>query len=163
MTMVLTPLTRPPMNPPPLLSSPLPHAWTRPTARSVSPFQSTSRLSAQDSSSGRYDSSSASWAWSRRKAAGICWPRDMTASPTPGPMTAEARVSTPITAARVSTRARGRRILFILLFPENSPRSMARMGTLRIKAMAPPSRKGHSTPSSHPRAAKTAARFCRAQ
>jgi hypothetical protein len=78
-------------------------------------------------------------------------------------MTAEARVSTPITAARVSTSAKGRRILFILLFPGNSPRSMARMGTFRIKAMAPPIRKGHSTPSSHPRAAKTAARFCRAQ
>ena len=79
-----------------------------------------------------------------------------------GLMTQAARVTTPVTAARVNIRARGRRRGFHR-FPLGRRASMARMGTLRIKAMAPPTRKGDRTPSTHRRAPARAGRFCRAQ
>ena len=146
MTKVLTPLTTPAMRTPPEDTSPPPQSRTRETAFSVRSLQSNSRPAAKVSSWGSQASSSARCFSIRRMAAGS-WPvMDRTASPTPGLMTQTARVTTPVMAASVSTRARGRRSDFQRL-PRGRPASMARMGTLKIKAMAPPTRKGESTPS----------------
>ena len=121
-------------------------------------FQSASR----DSSMGRYCSSREICAHSRSAAAGTWAARERTASAMPGPMTLEASTSTPMTARSVMSRAMGRRPL--TCFPGRtgkSRRSMARMGTLRMNAMAPPSKNGPRIPSTQPTAIATAGRFCR--
>lgn len=88
---------------------------------------------------------------------------DITASAMPGPMTQEARASTPSTPTSASTSAMGRRNRAADLARGIRLRSMARMGTFRINAMAPPSRKGARIPSSQPTAPPRAHRFCSTQ
>ena len=168
MTKVLTPLTTPPMNPPEeTIPAPIALAISRALAESSCHWISSCSFISCSSSRGhrscRFSARAVSWCSSRWKAAGISRMMDMTASAMPGPITRPARASTPITATRVSTRARGRRSFAPFRFLGNRCRSMARMGTFRIKARAPPSRNGAKMPSSQPSAARTASRRCSAQ
>ena len=162
MTKVLTPLTTPAIKTPPEDTSPPPQSRTRETAFSVRAFQSNSRPAARVSSWGSQDSTASSRSCIRWMAAGSWLVMERTAPPIPGLMTQAARATTPVIAARVRTRARGRRRGFHRR-PRGRQASMARMGTFKTKAMAPPTRKGARTPSTQRRAPARLGRFCRAQ
>ena len=167
MTKVLTPLTTPPIRPLPEETRPVPRAWAYARALRERLSQSMFTPASHSWIMGRYSVRDSerpfSCACSRSKAAGISRMMDITASAMPGPMTREARASTPSTASSVSTRARGRRSFAPLRLFFSRCRSMARMGTFSTKARAPPSRKGARIPSSPRTAPQTTSRFCRAQ
>ena len=167
MTKVLTPLTTPPMKPPPEETRPVPRARAYSSTLRERLSQSMSTPASHSWIMGRYSVRDSerpfSCFCSRSKAAGISWMMDITASAMPGPITSPARASTPSTATRVSTRARGRRIFAPLRLFFSRCRSMARMGTFSTKARAPPSRNGARMPSSQPAAPSTTSRCCRAQ
>lgn len=111
MRKVLTPLTTPPINPPPEESSAAPQSCASSRILREILTQSMARSDKKSCSWGRYTASSLTHSWARSKAAGIWLSTEDTASAMPGPMTVEARVSTAMTASSVSTRARGRRSL----------------------------------------------------
>ena len=163
MTKVLTPLTSPPMKPPPEETMPVPTAWAYSSTLRESPSQLIFASASHSWIMGRYAARPFSCFCRRSKAAGISRTMAITASAMPGPMTRPARASTPSTASRVSTRARGRRSFAPFRLLGNRCRSMARMGTFRMKARAPPSRNGARIPNSQPSAARTASRRCSAQ
>ena len=108
---------------------------------------------------GRY-TAARSWTFPMREstAAGTCPAAERMASFTPGMMTHMATVSTPMTARMAKISARGRRSRSICRSFGKTWRSMARMGTFSTKAMAPPRRKGASTPTRAIRAPQRAPR-----
>lgn len=161
MTKVLMPLTTPPISPLPEDTRPEPKFLAKFTAAAYQSSQGmlSSRSVRVCSSSGRYAARASSCSRSRSRAEGIWRTMVITASAMPGPITLLASVKTPRTASNVSTRARGRRNFAPRRLYGYRCRSMARIGTFRTKASAPPRRKGLRMPSSQRKAAAAVPRF----